>query len=268
MSTSTLPCERCSGTTKEEANNAYPCDAEGNIVVEPTSEIVSLGAIETCWSCNGFLVTKRHGAYKTEAMARQGVAKRTAHRCTHCRQTGHMRRVTELHSCWACSGQGEVPTYVPGGVFDAERWSRCDNMSPAVAADFAARVTLHVNIKASLTWGESHLGLGGLYTTTDYGRQWQAAKQRLQEVEGLIDDADELFEVAFGPLKVEVREHLKNDRIQWTKILDREANVMASDLVIQLTHNGFTVKPVNVAQGRPLLPPTYTDEVLNRPIGS
>lgn len=259
----TIICPRCDGSGLMSDNDAVPCQPDGTIVGDRrfTEAPDSVRSIETCWSCNGLTVRKRHGAYASAATAQRGIANRTAERCTYCEATGHMLRLRVLRKCWDCSGQGRMPIYVPGGVLP-EPFSHCDRMATVVAEAFAGIVNLHVTTKPTLSWGEANMGLGSVYTVVDYGDRWKACRERLLAQDQSAIDIAAIFE----PLKAEIREHLAKDRIQWVKILDRESRVMASDLVIFLTPNGYTVKAANVAQAKPLLPPTYTDEVLDAPM--
>lgn len=263
----TITCPNCEGSMLEPQHDAVPCQPDGTIVGEhdfieaPGSE----RSVETCWTCKGFKVTSRASGsyYKTAATAQRAIEGKKARGCTTCHGTGHKLRLMVMRKCYTCSGVGEVPLYQPGGVL-GEQWSRCDSMVPVVADVFAHTVNLHVSLKSSLTWGEANLGLDGVCTIVDYGDRWKAARARLM-AQPDPEHAD--LDVVFEPLKAEVREKLAQDRIQWIKVIDRETRAMAADLVIFLTKNGYSVKAANVAQARPILPPTYTDAVLDRPIG-
>lgn len=260
----TLPCAKCSGTGIESVPNAFDCDKDGNLT-NPERDLPTMtagaefGEVYPCYQCNGFLITKRsHGAYKTQAAADAGLARRTGVRCGYGNAHGGFKVRTMVdHKCYACSGQGEVPIYRGGDVLD-ERFGRCDSMSAECSKVFAETVALHVNTKGGLSWGEANLGLDSIYTIVDYGDRWRAA-QKLAQAGATVDEI-------VAPIKADVREHLANDRTQWIKVIDRETRAVATDLVIQLTPNGITVKACNVTQSRPVLPPTYTDAVVNGPM--
>lgn len=170
--------------------------------------------------------------------------RRTAERCYSCRgDTGTVVRVELSASCSDCSGTGALPMYGPGHTL-SETWERCDNMGKAASAKFAETVRIVVDRGASFTWGDSYLGLGSLWSCTDYGRAWEGT-----------DEA----------VIAKIREQLTTGRTQWINVIDAGTRVMADTLVIGLSRNGYTVKAANVAQQLPMLPPTYTDAVLNRP---
>lgn len=270
----TIPCEHCATTGNMDSPDAVPCAADGT-PVDALVTGMALGqeiphaarSVETCWSCKGFTVRSRGmQPYKTKAIAERMLAARKATPCSTCKMTGYMLRILVWRQCYTCSGVGHLPIYTPGGIL-GEQWGRHDTMSKAAAEAFAREVNVHMAMRSSLTWGEAHMGLGCIYSTTDYGRAFDACKARhvALDREGMDDDA--VMEAVFGPFKAEVRAKLADDRIQWSSIIDRETRVMTSDVAITLTRNGYTVKAVGVAQALPLLPPTYTPEVLNRPIG-
>ena len=94
-----------------------------------------------------------------------------------------------------------------------------------------------------MTWGESYLGLGSIWSTTDYGAAWEQT------------DAQVI---------ARVKESLDTGSLQWTKIMDAERTITRR-IVVKITRGGYSVIG-SADTPMPALPPTYTTAVLNRHI--
>lgn len=214
-----------------------PCDTckgEGRIAREDAGEV------RACFSCNGFRKTRGAygGAYKTKAMAdKHGVP------CRSC-EDGTWT-APDFNPCYSCHYNPglDVAVIHPGDTLP-DAIGHCSNASREVAEKLAAEWEfIPMRFDRGMTWGESYLGLGSVYSVTDYGAAWQQS------------DAE---------VVARVRESLSTDRMQWTKIMDKD-RVITKRIVIKITHGGYSVIGT-VDAPMPMLPPTYTPEVLNREV--
>lgn len=197
-----------------------------------------------CYSCNGFKVQpKRGGSYKTAKGAADGITKRTAWTCFSCRGAGTQVTPPD-HECYACRGSGtDVVSAAPGDLLP-EDFDRYRHQSSTAAQEYARTVPIVIRRHGDkvLSWGASYLGLGTVWTSTDYGDAFKA------------DDAT---------VTAKVREELARGT-QWCKFAGEDRRI-ADTVLVSVTRNGYTVTTAASAEGRPILPPTYTPEVLNRP---
>lgn len=242
------PCDHGCQDGKSLERDAVDCTPSGEILPALLTRVAPAttpGEIVRCFTCRGHRVVSgsTSSGYKTAENAERAIASRTAVACPFCK-TGWKRRIETLRTCFTCSGTGVQPVWSGGDILP-EWVGRTDNMSRASSAAFAADVKIVVDRGHQLTWGESFLGLGSLWTTTDYGRGWEST-----------DEA-----VIAG-----VRERLLTDRTQWCKVIDRDSRVIADTLVIGLSLNGYAVRAADVKQSRLMLPPTYTDTAMSRAV--
>jgi len=120
---------------------------------------------------------------------------------------------------------------------------------------YAAAVNVHVKGQNRAgTWNEAYLGLGSVTSVTDYGRTWDAMVKAASE---------DTLPVALDALRDKAREHLSGT--QWIK-LTRADDTLATDLAVIVHRNGYTVVAVNAKPDAVSLPPTYTEQVLSRPM--
>lgn len=216
------PCDTCQGAGKIARADA--------------------GETRACFSCNGFLKTRgAYGsAYKTQAMAdRHGVP------CRSCKGTGTWT-APDFDTCYSCHYNPglDVAVIHPGDTLP-EPIGRCSSVSREIAASLAAAwEIIPVRIDRGMTWGESYLGLGSIWSTTDYGAAWQQT-----DVE----------------VVARVRESLGDTgSLQWVKIMNSD-RVITRRIAVKITRGGYSV--IGSVDGpMPMLPPTYTPEVLNRTI--
>jgi hypothetical protein len=211
------PCETCQGEGKLARADA--------------------GEVRACFSCNGFRKCKRgYGAYKTQAQAdRYGVP------CRSC--TDGTWTAPDTNPCHSCNYNPGIDIAVahPGDVLP-DVIGRCASVPRAVAESLAAEWSIvPMWFDRGQTFGEAYLGLGSIYSVTDYGAAWS-------------QDGDAIVE--------RVRESLASDRIQWISIMDSERTITRT-IVVRVTRGGYSV--IGSADvPRPMLPPTYTDEAMNR----
>lgn len=152
--------------------------------------------------------------------------------CSGCKGTGRGPR-GGVRGCRKCYGSGKEydhenrrqPCSVCRGDyvgFTTENF--CDN-APAEA--IAALPLAVVRQYRDQSWNESYLGLGTVWSCTDYGTAWAGT------------DED---------LVTRVASDLAKERVQATKIAvyDRDSDVayLADSLVIVLTQTGYSVRPV------------------------
>ena len=75
--------------------------------------------------------------------------------------------------------------------------------------------------------------------------------------------SEDTLPVALDALRDKAREHLSGT--QWIK-LTRADDTLATDLAVIVHRNGYTVVAVNAKPDAVSLPPTYTEQVLSRPM--
>ncbi len=81
-----------------------------------------------------------------------------------------------------------------------------------------------------MSYGESLLGMGCLWSVTDYGDMF---KRLCNTSRGLY--------VIEQEIESEIRDHLRKDRTQWIKLLDKDS-IVAGAIVVTVSRNGYTVK--------------------------
>jgi hypothetical protein len=210
------------------------CSGTGSIPREDA------GVTTKCSGCGGFGKAKAgFGAYRTQAMAnRHGVT------CRMCEGTGTWTApaANSCHSCYANLGLGVIEAH-PGDTLP-ESMDRCSTVPAAIRETLVAEwEIIPVRFNRGMTWGESFLGLGSVYTSTDYGAAWTQT------------DAE---------VVARVRESLLTSHLQWISVLDADRKITPR-LVIKIVREGYSVIGTLDAP-MPMLPPTYTPEVLARPI--
>lgn len=197
------------------------------------------GVSRVCWACNGFGKRGRQGAYKTAALAR-----RYGRTCTVCDGTG-VTVWPDTTPCYDCSHSGTVVLDAHPGEVLPDAVGRCDSIPDAVSATLAAEWNVVVvREDRRQSWGEAFLGLGSVWSCTDYGTAWAATDDTV--------------------LAEKVRGELATGRVQWIKIIT-EARVIVPTIVVRLTRGGYSVVGAERDE-RGSLPPTYTDAVLSRPV--
>lgn len=217
------------------------------------------GETYSCTYCDGSGVRKArgHGGYKTAAGAARALANRTGVKCRDCDGTG-TKTIAAMTHCYECTDGLVVMSALPGAAWPADcpRSVRYATGRTGVMGDYSRVVNVHVKAENRPgTWNEAHLGLGSVVSCTDYGRRWDA----------LVDAAkSDTLESALESLRDEARMQLRRGT-QWIK-LTREDDTLATDIVVRVHRNGYTVQAVDARETRPVLPPTYTDEVLSRPV--
>jgi hypothetical protein len=218
------------------------------------------GQDRQCGYCNGFGVKKRtgYGPYKTAATAATALARGTGSKCYSCNGVGSTVEPDTTH-CYDCHDGKVVVSAMPGDAWgDAPNRVKYSHMTGAAQDAYRDAVEYRVTIANRVgTWNEAHLGLGSVASCTDYGRRWDECTapgehnltRRAQGIAALVDD---------------VRTTLSTQWIQLTTADD----TIADTLVIELHRHGYTVKAANARTPNFILPPTYTAELLNAPVGT
>lgn len=215
--------------------------------------------VDPCWKCHGFGVLKKGGydGYKSQAMADKGIAKKTATRCNICFRKGSFKYVHVVRDCISCSGVGSKPGWTKGATHVPDEVDVFDYPSSEFWKGWFEEVEMVVITDGKWTWADAHLGLGGLVSCTDYGSMARV----------LINEGEDA-------VIAKVREDRSNQSNQMVKAVNKETKQIANLLAIRVTPQGYQLVPV-IKDGdsiqkadttRPLLPPTYTDEVLNREV--
>ena len=122
---------------------------------------------------------------------------------------GTMRKPsdTEWETCRKCGGTALQP----------ETW--CDSAPQEAVADIPVRVERQ---NRGISMNESLLGLGCLWSCTDYGRAWDA------------NDDD--------TLRDEIIKRLTTERTQAIKIVDRETGKLADEIVVVVSRGGYSLR--------------------------
>lgn len=248
-------CERCHGTMKVP-NPGYPG---------------SYG----CTYCDGSGVRKKrgYGGYKNVSTAARALANGTGMRCTSCEGTGRCP-YPEYNPC-SCR-TGSVLLEAHAGDVLPEEVDLYGYIPNAVAATLAEEITWTVMPEDRPgSWMEMHLGIGTVTSVTDYGTAWRnlmLAVQTDQEA-GITEftTAGGATTAYLAELVAEARKSLAG-ATQWIKVARKDTRQIAERAVIQLHHNGWNVLTqatlaTSVGQVASL-PPTYTPDVLNRPVSS
>jgi hypothetical protein len=199
------------------------------------------GAPRECWICHGFgWASPRGTRYKSLAAAR-----RNGRLCKTCDGTG-VTVWPDTTPCYDCSHSGVIVLDAHVGEVLPDSVGRCDHLPGAVAATLAAEWDIvAVREDRGQSWGESYLGLGSIWSCTDYGRSWAA------------DDSVTLRHV---------RAELAERGTQWLNVLDPGRRILPT-IVVKITRNGYSVVGADrEAAHRASLPPTYTAAVLDREV--
>jgi ATP-dependent Clp protease adapter protein ClpS len=217
------------------------------------------GATYACSTCNGHGVAKRagYGGYKTAKTAATALANGHGRKCSYCDGTGSLTYPLTL-SCYGCDNGVVVTSALPGQRWPLGTSSQVKHQSGrgAVAKAYADAVIVYVQAaNRAGTWNESYLGLGSIVSVTDYGRVWDAMAAAAA-ADTLTAEVERVRGIA--------RERLA-EGTQWVK-LTRDNDTLAEVVVITVHRNGYTVQAVGAVE-RVAVPPTYTEAVLNAPMG-
>ncbi len=206
-----------------------------------TNELPHPSAGETvkCFSCNGFgkIGGKYSTGYKTQAMAN----KHGNRRCRTCKGSGEYT-FAMTNSCTRCRNGKEISEIHPGDVYP-DGFSNCDHLTESVAETLVNEWEFVVSRDGNgLSWAESFLGLRSIWSCTDYGTAWKNSDESLIE---------------------HVKDDLRKRGTQYTNVIDKGSNTIVYRIVIRLTVNGYSVISVGSVTNNPVLPPTYTPELMN-----
>lgn len=216
------------------------------------------GGTYECTYCNGSGVRKRagYGGYKTAATAARALANGHGVKCS----CGNGRLTfPDTTPCYACDHGTVVTKALPGQAWpaDASTHIRYQNGRGEVAKAYAEAVTIVVQAaNRAGTWNEAYLGLGSIVSVTDYGTVFG----------GLVKAAkDGELDAEIERVRGVARERLA-EGCQWIK-LTREDGTLAEVVCITVHRNGYIVQASGARAELLALPPTYTAEVLNAPVG-
>lgn len=221
-----------------------------------------------CRTCLGIgRIRQDGGAYKSAATAQTNRGRQ----CYMCQGKGY-RVVPADNPCYGGCSDGKIVVEAHvGDVLPAEI-DRTHSIPKPVAAMIAAELDIVVSAEnRGSTWNEAHLGLGTLWSTTDYGTTWgrlqraalwdaghtPAAKPRPSELALTIDS-----------IREDIRGKIATEGTQWVKLIDRETRVVTDTVVVLVHRSGYTVmsRPSIESGNHAMLPPTYTAELLNREV--
>jgi RecJ-like exonuclease len=220
------------------------------------------GEEHACFRCNGNGVVKRadryHG-YANATTAATAMRNGRGMTCPECKGTGK-GRFPMTTNCYSCKEGNVIESAMPGDSWaEIDRSLRYEHARKDAAKAYADAVEIRIIAQNRAgTWNEAHLGLGSIVSVTDYGRTWDVLATAARS-----GDEDTL-NVALDALRSKIREESLNS-FQWIKVITAD-DTTASVIGVILHRNGYTVQAVNAAPEHVSLPPTYTEEVLSRPV--
>lgn len=229
----TATCQTCNGT----ANVPHP----------------RYGEDRACSFCDGSGIRKRngYGGYKTAANAAKALANGTGVHCRDCDGSGR-KAYPMTNTCHACTDGLIVTDAMPGDAWpdDISRqviFSHMRRGGPGQAYADAIAYSVQIQDRPG-TWNEAYLGMGSIVSVTDYGRAYE---------EAAAGSTDRIL--------AEAREAVSST--QWVKLTDMEGapRRLATLILVVIHRNGWTVQAA-VPSVPHMLPPTYTPDVLNRPM--
>lgn len=222
-----------------------------------------------CHACSGYGVLRADGgSYKSEQNALSARSPRT---CYICQGKGY-QIVADDRPCYG-GGCTDGKVVVEAHVGDAlpAKIDRTDTIPKPVAAMIAAELDIVVGAQnRGSTWNEAHLGLGSLWSTTDYGRTWDrlvdAAKR--DQVDPPVEPRPSELSLTVDSIRQDIREKIATESTQWIKLIDRETRVIVDRVAVMVHRGGYTVvsQPSVDSGNHAMLPPTYTPELLNREV--
>lgn len=227
--------EQCNGTG-EVPNPGYP-------------------GTHRCAYCEGSGVRKRrgYGGYKTAAGAAKALREKTGLRCSMCNATGQIP-FPATNPCPCRHGQVVIEAHV-GDVLP-ELIDITSSIPREVAASLAAELEVALIVEDRPgSWMEAHLGIGTVVSCTDYGDSFDLL--RTDPVVG----QERMF--------IRARDEIARGT-QWCKLARRDTREIVDRVVVTVHRNGWNLITVATLESSlnqvASLPPTYTPEVLNRPV--
>lgn len=186
--------------------------------------------------------------YKSASTLKAAVTSGKARVCHRCRGLGVMAWLPVIRACYTCSGRGTRPTWNPDidPVLPPEVSGNESPTQEFLNGWLRTATVLVVRENRGATWNELHLGLGSLYSLTDYGESWASSDE--QVLAGVV-------------------ESLRKSPPSFNKLTDRDTRRMGNLLLIRVTRMGCVPTIGDIKQVQPLLPPTYTEVLLNRIVG-
>lgn len=206
--------------------------------------------IRTCDVCNGHgIISRRTGqAYKSRKMADRYRGTKAGRKCYVCGGAEKVKDIPVLEKCYDCNGTGQQLAWDDNADTVPEIVEIYRNPSEQFMSDWLAAVPIQVvRVNRRGTWGEYNIGRG-LSSLTDYGKSW--------------DKSDD-------DVRAEVVEHLTTSygRPQMIKVVDKESRQLYKQIVVEVHRDGYVVHSLKPGSSDYHgLPPTYTDNVLDRPI--
>lgn len=259
-------CGSCHGGTTSVGSYQEAPVVEGSVIFKPEWDLDALvdQEIGVCSDCQGrkgpdgvaYSRYERFSSfgkpYASTATLKAALTRGKAVRCKQCLGTGSTARLQFLTECYTCTGTGRrVASFAPG-----DRLPDDVNLygDPISVKDWADAVEIVPLASKAMSWGDMNLGLGNVITIGDHGTM-----ARLAATEGP------------GAAVAKARESLAKHTTQWLNYADKESRIIAERLVLVVSPQGWKLVSQASLAGKPKagllsgLPPTYTDEVLNRP---
>lgn len=148
-------------------------------------------------------------------------------RCRKCFGFGNRYEQAVTETCPRCEGNFE----------GREEENYCDTAPLEAIQDMPIKVVL---IDRDSTWNEQYLGMGAIWSTTDYGREYDKALFAARS-----DDKEER-RIALDEWKQDLIEHvsekLQGERVQAVKIVRSRDDLTIKDIIlIKVTRGGYTV---------------------------
>lgn len=230
------------------------CNGTGTIPSE------NAGQQRLCTACGGYGRMRVDGeTYKKAPAHNQG------RQCYMCDGKGHLV-IPDAYPCYGGCSNGKIVAEAHVGDVLPDGIGRTASIPRPVMAALAAELTIVVGAaNRGGTWNEAHLGLGTLWSTTDYGRTWDRLVKAAQEDIGT--DPRVHLPAVIDAFREEIRADLTRESTQWVKLLEDDRTITGT-VAVQVHRDGYTVisRPSIESGNRAVLPPTYTAELLNKEI--
>lgn len=139
----------------------------------------------------------------------------------------------EVVTCGSCEGSLEVPE------------NYCDNIDGETLLQYVSvRVIRNTNIGTS--WNEQYLGLGCLWSCTDYGTAAEGTDENLL---------------------AQITKELRTRSVQLIKVVrNREDLRLADEIGIYLKSNGYSLRPIFAEVGEKQFAPEGTDQAFGQAV--
>lgn len=233
-------CDTCDGSGKhiydyhgnpQKIANNYGSD-EYPVYVDQAYDPTS------CYVCDGLAYVKKNGcAYKSVAMRDRMIKSGSAKKCYHCDDNAMSWKIPSVQNCQNCSGTGFTIVYDSESLRIPDVIDIYDYIHESFRDGWVNDVEIIVDrAGGSLTWGEAYLGLGCIWSSSDYGKHWEMADEEVI---------------------ASVRASMAESSFQLISLCDKQTRMLSRTVIIKLTHNGYSLIAAGKRNISASLPPAY-----------